>query len=159
MKGMNMSGTSGVYAREFDEIGRTIQVGFAGGRVISVSFPAEPPDDAEDDHDLLDRIGAYVDGERDEFPEVALGLTVPTDQRAVLEALRSVPYGEEVTVSRLARLGGFDPDDADDVATVRDALADNPIPLLLPDHRVSGGPHATPSAVRSALRRIEGIDR
>ncbi|PSQ54525.1 cysteine methyltransferase [Halobacteriales archaeon SW_8_68_21] len=156
---MSLSGTSGVYAREFDEIDRTVQVGFAGGRVISVSFPAEPPSDADDDHDLLDRICAYVGGERNEFPEVALGLTVPTDQRAVLESLRSVPHGEDVSVSRLARIGGFDPDDADDVAAVRDALADNPIPLLLPDHRVSGGPHATPGDVRRALRRIEGIER
>ena len=157
MKGMSLSGTSGVFAREFDEIGRTVQVGFAGGRVISLSFPAEPPADAEADHDLLDRIGAYLGGERDEFAEVALGLTVPTDQREALEALRSVPYGEEVSVSRLARLAGFDPDNADDVETVTGALADNPIPVLLPDHRVSGGPHATPGDVRAALRRAEGI--
>jgi methylated-DNA-[protein]-cysteine S-methyltransferase len=157
MKGMSVSGTSGVFAREFEEIGRTVQVGFAGGRVISLSFPAEPPADADGDHDLLDRIDAYLGGERDEFAEVALGLTVPTDQRDVLEALRTVPYGEEVSVSRLARLGGFDPDDADDLETVTDALADNPIPVLLPDHRVSGGPHGTPADVRSALRRVEGI--
>ena len=157
MKGMSLSGTSGVFAREFDEIGRTVQVGFAGGRVISLSFPSEPPADADGEHDLLDRIGAYLGGERDEFAEVAVGLTVPTDQREALEALRSVPYGEEVSVSRLARLAGFDPDDADDVETVTGALADNPIPVLLPDHRVSGGPHATPSEVRDALRRVEGI--
>jgi len=157
MKGMSISGTSGVFAREFDVIDRTVQIGFAGGRVISVSFPAEPPGDADGDHDLLDRIDAYLGGERDEFAEVALGLTVPTDQREVLEALRSVPYGEEVSVSRLARLGGFDPDDPDDLETVTGALDDNPIPVLLPDHRVSGGPYATPGDVRSALRRVEGL--
>ncbi|RLM51608.1 MGMT family protein [Halorubrum sp. Atlit-28R] len=154
---MSMAGTSGVFAREFDQIGRTVQVGFAGGRVISVSFPAEPPGDADGDHDLLDRIGAYLGGERDEFTEVALGLTVPTDQREALEALRNVPYGEEVSVSRLARLAGFDPDDADDVATVRGALNDNPVPVFLPDHRVSGGPYATPGDIRRALRRVEGL--
>ncbi|OTE99333.1 MULTISPECIES: MGMT family protein [unclassified Halorubrum] len=156
---MSLSGTSGVFARQFDEIGRTVQIGFAGGRVISVSFPAEHPGDADGDHDLLDRIDAYLGGERDEFAEVALGLTVPTDRREALEALRSVPYGEEVSVSRLARLGGFDPDDPDDLKVVTGALADNPIPVLLPDHRVSGGPYATPSDVRSELRRVEGISR
>ena len=156
---MSLSGTSGVFARQFDEIGRTVQIGFAGGRVISVSFPAEHPGDADGDHDLLDRIDAYLGGERDEFAEVALGLTVPTDRREALEALRSVPYGEEVSVSRLARLGGFDPDDPDDLEGVTGALADNPIPVLLPDHRVSGGPYATPSDVRSELRRVEGISR
>ena len=154
---MSLSGTSGVFAREFGAIDRTVQVGFAGGRVISVSFPPEPPADAARDHDLLDRLDAYFGGERDEFAEVALGLTVPTDQREVLEALRSLPYGEEVSVSRLTRLSGFDPDDADDLETVTAALDDNPIPVLLPDHRVSGGPYATPGDVRSALRRIEGI--
>ncbi|MDB2224941.1 MGMT family protein [Halorubrum ezzemoulense] len=156
---MSLSGTSGVFARQFDEIGRTVQIGFAGGRVISVSFPAEHPGDADGDHDLLDRIDAYLGGERDEFAEVALGLTVPTDRREALEALRSVPYGEEVSVSRLARLGGFDPDDPDDLEVVTGALADNPIPVLLPDHRVSGGPYATPSDVRSELRHVEGISR
>ena len=154
-----MAGTSGVFAREFDEVGRTVQVGSAGGRVISVSFPAEPPGDADADHDLLDRIGAYFGGERDEFAEVALGLTVPTDQRAVLESLRSVPYGEEVSVSRLARLGGFDPDDPDDLEIVTGALDDNPVPVFVPDHRVRGGPYATPGDVRNALRRVEGLSR
>jgi methylated-DNA-[protein]-cysteine S-methyltransferase len=158
MKVMSIASTSGVFARKFDEIGRTVQVGFAGGRVIAVSFPAEPPADADTDHDLLDRIGAYLRGERDEFAEVAIGLTVPTPQRDVLESLRTLPYGEEVTVSRLARLGGFDPDDPDDLDAVTGALADNPIPVLLPDHRVSGGPYATPGDTRATLRSIEGID-
>ena len=77
----------------------------------------------------------------------------------MLETLRSVPYGEEVSVSRLARLGGFDPDEPDDLETVTGALDDNPIPVLLPDHRVGGGPHATPADVRSTLRRVEGLSR
>lgn len=156
---MDTAGTSGVFAREFDALGRAVQVGFAGGRVISISFPAEPPSDADADHDLLDRIGAYLRGDRDEFAEVTIGLTVPTAQRDVLESLRTVPYGEEVTVSRLARLGGFDPDDADDLESVTAALAENPIPILLPDHRVGGGPYATPGKVRAKFREVEGIRR
>ena len=52
------------------------------------------------------------------------------------------------------------PDEArNQITAVRDALVDNPIPLLLPDHRVSAGPHATPGDVRAALRRVEGIER
>ena len=152
-----MAGTSGVFAREFDEIDRTVQVGFAGGRVISLSFPAEPPSDADGDHELLDRIDVYLDGERDEFAEVALGLTVPTDQREVLEALRSVPYGEEVSVSRLTRLAALDADDPEDLELVTSALRENPIPILFPDHRVQGGPYATPGDVREKLRRVEGL--
>jgi len=145
---MSLSGTSGVFARQFDEIGRTVQIGFAGGRVISVSFPAEHPGDADGDHDLLDRIDAYLGGERDEFAEVALGLTVPTDRREALEALRSVPYGEEVSVSRLARLGGFDPDDPDDLEVVTGALRQ-------PDPGPAAGPPGERRAVRDAERRAE----
>lgn len=154
---MNTTGTSGVFAREFESLDRAVEVGFAGGRVISVSFPAEVPTDAEADHELLDRIGAYVRGERDEFAEVPVGLTVPTDRRDVLEALRTVPYGEEVSVSRLTRLAALDADDPDDLELAKSALDENPIPVLFPDHRVQGGPYATPGDVRNALRRVEGL--
>jgi methylated-DNA-[protein]-cysteine S-methyltransferase len=68
-----------------------------------------------------------------------------------------VPYGEEVSVSRLTRLAAFDPDDPDDLELVRDALDENPVPLFLPDHRVQGGPYAAPGEVREAMRRIEGL--
>jgi len=154
---MDTTGTSGVFAREFDEIGRAVEVGFAGGRVISVSFPATPPADADTDHDLLDRIEAYLGGERDAFDDVATGLTVPTDRRAVLEALGTIPYGEEASVSRLTRLAALDADDPEDLELVTDALRENPIPIFFPDHRVQGGPYATPAEVRAELRRAEGL--
>lgn len=154
---MDMTGTSGVFAREFDELGRTVEVGFAGGRVISVSFPAELPADASRDHELLDRIADYLRGEPDEFAEVAIGLTVPTDRRDVLEALRTVPYGEEVSVSRLTRLAALDADDPDDLDLVTRTLDENPIPMVLPDHRIRGGPYATPGDVRATLQDVEGL--
>ncbi|WP_123622129.1 MGMT family protein [Halorubrum sp. CSM-61] len=154
---MDTTGTSGVFARKFDEIDRAVEVGFAGGRVISVSFPESTPADATPDHDLLDRIEAYLDGERDAFDDVATGLTVPTDQREVLEALETIPYGEEVSVSRLTRLAALDADDPEDLELVTDALRENPIPILFPDHRVQGGPYATPDGVRERLRRVESI--
>ncbi|WP_200531486.1 MGMT family protein [Halorubrum sp. LN27] len=154
---MDTTGTSGVFARDVEGIERAVEVGFAGGRVISVSFPATAPDDASADHDLLDRIEAYVGGERDAFDDVETGLTVPTDRRGVLEALETIPYGEEVSVSRLTRLAALDADDPEDLELVTDALRENPIPILFPDHRVQGGPYATPGDVREKLRRVEGI--
>ncbi|WP_435097937.1 MGMT family protein [Halorubrum sp. N11] len=154
---MNTTGTSGVFAREFEEFGRAVEVGVAGGRVISVAFPATAPADAGADHDLLDRIEASLGGERDAFDGVATGLTVPTDRRAVLEALETIPYGEETSVSRLTRLAALDADDPEDLELVTSALRENPIPILFPDHRVQGGPYATPGEVREALRRVEGL--
>ncbi|EMA69110.1 methylated-DNA--protein-cysteine methyltransferase [Halorubrum aidingense JCM 13560] len=154
---MDTTGSAGVFARDVAAIDRAIAIGVAAGRVISVSFPAETPDDASDDHELLDRIEASLEGEADALDDVAVALTVPTDQRAVLDALGEIPRGETVSVSRLTRLAGLDDNDPDDLALVTTALDENPVPLLLPDHRVDGGPYATPAGVRDALRRAEGI--
>ncbi len=150
-------GTSGVFARAYADLDRAIEVGFAGGRVIAISFPEHVPDDVDEDHELLDRFERYLDGDRDSFADVAVGLTVPTDRRDVLETLRDVRYGEEVSVSRLTRLAGLDDDDPEDLETVTRALRENPIPIVFPDHRVQGGPYATLADVRETARAIEGL--
>lgn len=154
---MSTTGTSGVFARQYDAIGRAVEVGFAGGKLIAVSFPADVPDDADADHPVLDRIGDHLAGGDERFDDVEIGLTVPTDDRRVLEALRELPPGESSSVSRLTRLAGLDDDDAADLESVTQALRENPLPIVLPDHRVEGGPYATPGEVRSTLRRVEGL--
>ncbi|MFC6871793.1 MGMT family protein [Halobellus marinus] len=145
----------GVFARESDRLGRAVEIGIVGGRVIGVSFPETLPDDAETAHPLLDRVFAYLDGESDHFDDVEIGLTVPTDHRRVLEATRNVPYGETVTVERVVRMAGLDPDEAGDVETAREALSENPVPLFVPDHRVRDAPGGAPAAVAERLREIE----
>ena len=145
----------GLYARDAPTLGRAVQLGIAGDRVISVSFPETAPADADSAHPLLDRVFAYLDGAEDHFDDVPVGLTVPSDQRAVLEAVRNVPYGETVDAARVARLAGLDDEDESDLGTVRTALRENPVPLFVPDHRVSG-PGATPAAVAERLRDLEG---
>ncbi|RCU46332.1 methylated-DNA--[protein]-cysteine S-methyltransferase [Haloplanus salinus] len=144
----------GIYARESPRLGRAVQVGVVGDRVISVSFPEAIPDDAEPDHPLLDRVFDYLDGAADHFDDVTVALTVPTDQRTVLDAVRNVPYGETVTVARVARLAGLDDEDEADLEAVREALRANPVPLFIPDHRVSGA-GATPPEVAERLRDLE----
>ena len=152
-------GDAGVYARESPLLGRAVEIGVAGGRVLSVSFPATVPDDAGPEFSILDRIFAYLDGERDEFTDVTLALTVPTVQRGVLEATRNVPYGESVTLDRVVGMTAeLDADEGDDLDTARTALANNPVPILVPDHRVRGVTGATPSDVAETLREIEGIE-
>jgi methylated-DNA-[protein]-cysteine S-methyltransferase len=143
---------AGVFARQFEEC--VVELGVASGRVVGVSFPETVPDDAVTDHPLLDRIGAYLAGEEDHFDDVGVALTVPTAQRSILEAVRNVPYGETVSVSRLVRLAGLDDEDDDDLATVETALRENPVPLFVPDHRIEG-PGATPPEVVRLLRSVE----
>jgi methylated-DNA-[protein]-cysteine S-methyltransferase len=144
----------GIYARESPTLGRAVQIGVVADRVISVSFPETPPADADADHPLLDRVFDYLDGTEDHFDDVTVGLTVPTDQRAVLEAVRNVPHGETVDVARVARLAGLDDESEDDLDTVRTALRSNPVPLFVPDHRVAS-PGATPPTVAEHLRELE----
>jgi O6-methylguanine-DNA--protein-cysteine methyltransferase len=79
-------------------------------------------------------------------------------RRAVLEAVRAVPAGQLRPLSWVAREAGVS-----DVAAVLDALACNPVQILVPCHRVSyedGVPCDAAHGVRAgeALRRAEGID-
>lgn len=153
-----MDGVAGIYARESAFLDRHVQLGIAQKRVLSVSFPAAPDEEATADHELLDRIEAYLQGDVDSFADVTVALTMQTDQRAVLNVVREIPYGEEMTVDRIAgATTGLDADDETDRALTREALADNPVPLLVPDHRVRDGPSATPPAVEQKLRAVEGL--
>jgi methylated-DNA-[protein]-cysteine S-methyltransferase len=145
---------AGIYAADSDPIGRAVRVGVAAGRVVSVDFPPSVPPDADGEHPLLDRVLAHLAGEPDDLEDVTVALTVPTDRRRVLESVRSIPAGHHVSLERLARLAGLDPDDEEDVRTVEAALRENPVPVFVPDHRVAG-PGATPPEVAEHLRSLE----
>ena len=147
--------TPGIYAQRFDELDTVIQLGIASGQVIDVSFPDAVPADAETDHEVFELIDDYLDSNRLALTDVEIALTVPTNHRQVLSALQNVSAGNTVTVSRLARLAGMDEDSEEDQATVRDALQANPMPLLIPDHRVRDAQGATPPDVAATLRELE----
>lgn len=146
---------AGIYARESDVLGRVVQIAVASSQVIDVSFPENVPSDADPDHPLLNRIFEYIDGAEDDFADVETAITVPTDQRAVLEAVQQIPYGQTGTTRQVAHMANLDPDDEDDAQTLRTALRANPVPIFVPDHRVEGVPGATPDDVTVALRNVE----
>ena len=52
---------------------------------------------------------------------------------------------------------GLDPTSKDDRDLVRTALAENPVALLVPDHRVRDGPSGAPPIVEQRLRSIESL--
>jgi len=147
--------TPGIYAKRFDDLDTVVQLGVASGQVIDVSFPETVPDDAATEHAVFASIDDYLDGDRLALTGVEIALTVPTDHRQVLDALQNVSAGTTVTVSRVARLAGMDEDSEADLATVRDALQANPVPLLIPDHRVYDVQGATPPDVAATLRDFE----
>ncbi len=149
---------AGIYARESQFLDRYIQLGIAQGRVLTVEFPHTPDDEVESEHELLDRIEAYLQGEEDNFEDVTVALTMATDKRDVLEKVREIPYGDSGTVRQVAMMvpGRSDGDD-DDLRAIQDALAANPAPIFIPTHRVTDGPGGVPSDVASKLRALEGI--
>ena len=153
---MSTEAEAGIYARESGFLERYVQVGMASGRVISVSFPETPEEEANEELPLLDRVQAYLEGDEDDFTDVDVAMTMPTDQRRVLEAVRGVPYGQQVSVKKLASLTP-DLDADEDHQLVRTALAENPAPLVIPDHRVRDGPSAAPPEVEQRLRSLEGL--
>lgn len=153
-----MSTEVGVFARQFTQINRVITIGVASGRIMSVDFQSTVPSDADNDHTLLARIDAYLNGDTDHLSDIDIALTIPTDQRRVLEATRNIPYGEAVTLDRVLRMAGLDEDDTDDRSTAQRALGENPIPLIIPDHRIRDAPSGAPPDVITELRNIEQIE-
>ena len=82
---------------------------------------------------LVERLQAYFDGEPDDFADVELQLDWCTPfQRALLDALRAVPYGETVTYGELAALAGR-PGAARAAGTF---CAQNRYAIVVPCHRV-----------------------
>ena len=84
-------------------------------------------------HPLGERFAAYFAGERDDFTDLELELDDSSPfQRAVLEALRRIPYGETVTYGELAALAGH-PNAQRAAGTF---CAHNRFAIVVPCHRV-----------------------
>lgn len=122
-----------------------------------------PPGAAEQRDDAIARqLDEYFDGARRRIDaEVDLSTMTGPFRRAVLETLRrEVPWGETVTYGELAAMSGR-PRAARAVGT---AMASNPVPLLVPCHRVLaanglggyGGADGRPDLKR-ALLALEGV--
>jgi methylated-DNA-[protein]-cysteine S-methyltransferase len=103
--------------RAEDEVARTF-----GRRLLRL-----PLDDARRELD------EYFEGRRQSF-DLSLDLRVPAFQEQVLHELARVPYGETTTYGALAARAGR-PKAARAVGTVMNR---NPIPIVLPCHRVVG---------------------
>lgn len=153
---------TGVFAARSDFLDRWIQVGVVSGNVINVAFPTSRPTEAEVEakagHPVLERLLAYLDeGTRDDFADVEIALTGPTAYRPVYDAVRTIPYGSETTTVELAStIAQLAPED-DPEHVVTNALRANPVPVLVPDHRVTDGPGGLDPDIRDRLRTREGL--
>jgi methylated-DNA-[protein]-cysteine S-methyltransferase len=87
---------------------------------------------------LIADVQCYMSGHGVDFAAVALDLTgVETFHRKVYEAARAVPWGRTVSYGELARQTGS-PGAA---RAVGQALSRNPVPIIIPCHRVLAKGH------------------
>ena len=113
------------------------ELGFVDGLVAWHELPVAVPADVgvHLDHSLVERIRAYLAGSPETFGDVALELEWCTPfQRATVEAMRAIPYGETASYGEIAALAGH-PNAQRAVGSV---CAANRFALFVPSHRVVG---------------------
>jgi methylated-DNA-[protein]-cysteine S-methyltransferase len=117
-------------------IGRLGLVGSDAG-LSRVRFHARPTKGAESCavlDETAEQLDAYFAGELIEF-DLPLDLQGTDFQRQCWLALATIPYGQTVSYGEQARRLGLGPDAARAVGA---ANGQNPLPLVLPCHRVIG---------------------
>lgn len=84
---------------------------------------------------VIDQAKRYFAGEEIDFSPIGLDLAaIEPERRAIYDALRKVVFGKTVTYGELAkRAGATQPQAAQEVGI---AMARNPVPLIIPCHRV-----------------------
>lgn len=107
---------------------------------------------------VIERVRAYFNGERSDFSDLRLDLSAQTDlYRQIYLATRRLGWGSTTTYGGLAAELELGPAGA---WTVGQAMAKNPIPLIIPCHRVLAagrkiGGFSAPGGSDSKLRMLE----
>jgi O-6-methylguanine DNA methyltransferase len=83
--------------------------------------------------DVCAQLGAYFRGERRSF-DLPLSMAGTPFQQRVWQALRDIPFGETVSYGEVARRIGA----PDAFRAVGAANGQNPVPIIVPCHRVIG---------------------
>ena len=125
---------------ELDEEGRLAELGFESSsrRVVQSSrsvAPAHPLEDSKTRRldDLKTQLRDYFAGKRKTF-ELELAPKGTPFQLAVWNALLQIPYGDTISYSELAHRIGK----PSAIRAVGAANGANPIPVIIPCHRVIG---------------------
>lgn len=166
---------------EFDTNAGTVRVAVREGKVVHVSWAGDAaarsdaatgPGGAADDEvgccdwldtsnpvlrdpdalaDVREQIRAYLTGKRDRFQlDFDLDGCRSPFQREVLEAAREIPYGQVISYGELARRIGRPKASR----AVGNALGANPVPIVIPCHRVVKGDGSAGGYVGGTERKI-----
>jgi methylated-DNA-[protein]-cysteine S-methyltransferase len=124
------------------------------------AVPGEPPEDIAL---TIDAARRYFAGEETDFSEARLDLGAQQPLfTKIYDAVRQLGWGETTTYGAVAKALGEGPEVARDVGQ---AMAANPIPLIIPCHRVLAaggkiGGFSAPGGSDSKMKMlaIEGVD-
>ena len=115
-----------------------LRIHTSSGLVTAIDFGASSPRGDRTPEPLLDRaerqLGEYFAGERTEF-DLPLASDGTEFQNKVWSELARIPYGETATYGEIARRLGYEPGISRAVGAANGA---NPIPIVVPCHRVIG---------------------
>jgi methylated-DNA-[protein]-cysteine S-methyltransferase len=106
---------------------------------------------------LIERLQRYAAGNTDDFLDVELQPTDQTPfQQRVVELCRRIPFGSSLTYGELAEQAGY-PRAA---RAVGNCMRTNPVPLIVPCHRVVGAGgsmrgYSAGEGIRMKLRLLE----
>lgn len=104
------------------------------GRITQLDWSAAPDSGADPVLDAArHQLDAYFAGTRQRFTLPLAPLSTPF-QHLLLEALMAIPFGETRTYGEIARML----DEPSEAQAVGQACGANPIPILIPCHRVLG---------------------
>ena len=153
--GWNASGVSALRlpATNVDEAERALL------RRLPMALRTDPPPHVRP---IVDAVARYFAGDRVDFSAtpVDLGPQSPFFER-VYALVRSLGWGETMTYGAVAKALGAGPEYARDVGQ---AMANNPVPLIVPCHRVTGaggkiGGFSAPGGAMSKARMLalEGV--
>ncbi|HTY90360.1 MAG TPA: MGMT family protein [Methanocella sp.] len=116
-----------------DYLGLYVTVEFEGNTIKSLEMTSKKPGFKPTGSKVIRSLAAYFKNGKGDFSGYELGLEGMTPfQRSVLQTIFKIPAGETMTYAEVAEAAGK-PGAARAVGNV---MACNPIPLILPCHRV-----------------------
>ena len=140
-----------------DYLGLYVTVEFEDDVISSVSMTSKKPGSKPRNSKVIRSIEAYLKNGKGDFSGYKFALDGMTPfQRSVLETIFKIPAGKTMTYAEVASAAGK-PGAARAVGNV---MASNPIPLILPCHRVVAsnglGGFTSGLEVKRKLLRLEG---
>jgi methylated-DNA-[protein]-cysteine S-methyltransferase len=124
-------------------------------RRVPDAVPGAPPEEIAE---AIAAAQAYFEGEEVDFSRFRLDLDLRSDLSGrIYAAARRLRWGETTTYGALAQALGVGPEAARDVGQ---AMANNPVPLIIPCHRVLAaggklGGFSAPGGAASKARMLE----